>query len=251
MSRARIAGSRARSLSPRSRDLLSLRITLLSLWSLFLSSGVQAQLPAPVDWSMLPDPEAQQFEDPYRDLSRSQFESLMALARLQIRLQGQMAEGDKAVLRDRALEISNSLRAQGLDPEWILAQREAVAQRRHQAALSTNPSVDGKTIEITGYLLVARDIEGGSMVAYLLPDRGVCMHLPPPVPNQLIRLDIDQLPAPLGPCINASVRGRLLANENAATVPVFDDTTYLWSSWRLDVVEAVTSTTLSSQDSDR
>jgi hypothetical protein len=91
-------------------------------------------------------------------------------------------------------------------------------------------------------------MEDGAMVAYLLPDRGVCMHLPPPVPNQLIRLDIDDLPEPLGPCINAAVRGRLSADENTATVPVFDDTAHLWSSWRLDVSEAITAGTLPPDD---
>jgi hypothetical protein len=197
---------------------------VLFLGLFFLPHSVQAQLLTPADWSMLPDPEAQRFEDPYRDLRQSQFESLMALARLQITLSGATAEGERAVLH------------------------EPVAERRQRAALSTNPSLDGESIEITGYLLVAPDMEDGAMVAYLLPDRGVCMHLPPPVPNQLIRLDIDDLPEPLGPCINAAVRGRLSADENTATVPVFDDTAHLWSSWRLDVSEAITAGTLPPDD---
>ena len=229
--------------------MLRLRFAVLFL-GLFLSHSVQAQPLMPADWSMLPDPEAQQFEDPYRDLSQSQFESLMALARLQITLSGETAEGERAVLQERAWQISKDLQAQGLDPEWILAQREAVAERRQRAALSTNPGLDGASIEITGYLLVAYDIEDGAMVAFLLPDRGACMHLPPPAPNQLIRLDIDHLPEPLGPCIHAAVRGRLLANENAATVPVFDDTVSLWSSWRLDVSEAITAGALSPNETE-
>ena len=204
----------------------------------------------PVDWSMLADPDARQFEDPYRDLSQSQFESLMDLARLQNALGGELAEGERAVMSERALELSQNLQAQGLDPEWILAQRELVAERRKRAALSTNPKFDGESVELTGYLLVAPDMEDGETVAYLLPDRGVCMHLPPPVPNQLIRLDIDKLPEPLGPCINAAVRGRLTANETEAMVPVFDDTAHLWSSWRLDVREAITAGTLSPDDND-
>jgi hypothetical protein len=225
-----------------------LHFAVLFLGPFIWSHSVQAQLQTSADWSMLPDPEAAQFEDPYRDLSQPQFESLMALARLQITLSGETAEGERAVLQERASEISKGLQAHGLDPEWILAQREAVAERRQRAALSTNPSLDGESIEITGYLLVAPDMEDGAMVAYLLPDRGVCMHLPPPVPNQLIRLDIDDLPEPLGPCINAAVRGRLSANENAATVSVFDDTAHLWSSWRLDVSEAITAGSLPPDD---
>jgi hypothetical protein len=76
------------------------------------------------------------------------------------------------------------------------------------------------------------------------------MHLPPPVPNRLVRLDIDKFPDPLGPCITAAVRGRLFANESTATVPVFDDTVPLWSSWRMDVREAITSGTLVPDDNE-
>ena len=230
--------------------MLSLHSSVALLGLLAISHSVQAQLSMPVDWSMLADPDARQFEDPYRDLSQSQFESLMDLARLQNALGGELAEGERAVMSERALELSQNLQAQGLDPEWILAQRELVAERRKRAALSTNPKFDGESVELTGYLLVAPDMEDGETVAYLLPDRGVCMHLPPPVPNQLIRLDIDKLPEPLGPCINAAVRGRLTANETEAMVPVFDDTAHLWSSWRLDVREAITAGTLSPDDND-
>ena len=67
------------------------------------------------------------------------------------------------------------------------------------------------------------------------------MHLPPPAPNQLVRLEINQLPEPLGPCIAAAVRGRLSANETTTSVPVFDDTVPMWSRLRLDVSEAITS----------
>ena len=213
------------------------------LGMLVLSHSVQAQSSMPVDWSMLADSEAQQFEDPYRDLSQPQFESLIDLARLQATLSGEMGEAERLALEERASALSQDLRAEGLDPEWILAQREAVAERRQRAAVSTNPDLEGETVELTGYLLVAPDMRDGSMVAYLLPDRGVCMHLPPPVPNQLIRLEIDKLPEPLGPCISAAVRGQLSAGETTATVPVFDDTALLWSSWRLDVSEAITSGT--------
>lgn len=228
--------------------MLGLRFGLLLPVLLLLSHSVHAQLSMPVDWSMLPDPEAQQFEDPYRDLSQSQLESLMALARLQLALGGELTEAERAAMSERASELSQNLQAQGLDPEWILAQRELVAERRLRAALSTNPKLDGESLELTGYLLVAPDMENGETVAYLLPDRGVCMHLPPPVPNQLVRLAIDKLPEPLGPCISAAVRGRLTANETTATVPVIDDTAHLWSSWRLDVSEAITSGTLSPAD---
>lgn len=226
-----------------------LRVSMFVTGLLLLVPHALAQSSISVDWTMLADPAAQQFDDPYRDLTPSQFQSLMDLARLQIALSGELPAGERAEFEERALILSRRLQAQGLDPEWILGQREIVAERRQKAAIATNSVLDGESIELTGYLLVAPDIQNDAMVAYLLPDRGVCMHLPPPVPNQLVRLDIDQVPDPLGACIAASVRGRLSADETNATVPVFDDTVHLWSRWRLDMVEVITSGSLSVEGS--
>ena len=213
---------------------------------LFIPLAV-AQTWTPVDWPMLLDKDAQQFEDPYRNLTPSQFESLMALAQLRMAQGDAGPGGQPAEWSERAAEITKDLQAQGLDPDWILAQREAVAARRQHAALATNGALEGVQVELTGYLLVGIDAEDGAKVAFLLPDRGVCMHLPPPAPNQLIKLVIDELPEPLGPCISTAMRGQLSADESRATVPVFDDTVNLWSRWKLEVSEAITSGTFSSE----
>ncbi len=213
---------------------------MIALGVLSFGLCAQAQPLKTVDWKMLVDPAAQHFEDPYRDLSPDQFQSLMTLARLQIALGGELTDGERADLNERISVLSQNLKEDNLDPEWILAQREVVAARRQHAATATNAALEGEQVELSGYLLVAPDSEGGAMVVHLLPDRGVCMHLPPPAPNQLIRLEIERLPEPLGPCIAASVRGRLATHESRATVPVFDDTVMLWSRWHLKVSEAIT-----------
>ena len=225
----------------------ALRISSQIACLLLFMQHALAQTWIPVDWPMLVDQQAQQFEDPYRDLTPSQFQSLMALAQLRIALGEASPEGKRADLEERASKLSKDLRAQGLDPDWILAQREAVAARRQHAALATNTALEGEHVELSGYLLVAPGVEDGAMVAFLLPDRGVCMHLPPPAPNQLIRLKIDELPEPLGPCIATAVRGRLSADETMAMVPVFDDTVNLWSRWKLEVNEVITSGTFSAE----
>ena len=228
--------------------MLKLRLKGFVLFLFVFVQCALAQSATEVDWTMLADPDAQQFDDPYRDLTKQQFESLMALARLQLALGDEVADEERSRLEKRASDISQNLQGQGLDPDWILSQREAVAQRRQRAAVSTNAELEGEYVELRGYLLVARDIENGTMVAHLLPDRSVCMHLPPPVPNQVVKLAIKQLPEPIGACIAASVRGRLSANENRVSVPVFDDTILLWSRWHLEVDEAITSGTFPAEN---
>ncbi len=221
---------------------------MIAFGVLSLGLYAQAQPSKTVDWTLLADPAAQHYEDPYRDLSPDQFQSLMALARLKMALAGELTEGERADMNERISGLSQDLQEQGLDSEWILAQREAVAARRQHAALATNASLEGEWVELSGYLLAAPNVEDGEMVAYLLPDRGVCMHLPPPAPNQLVRLAIERLPQPLGPCIATSVRGRLATQETRAAVPVLDDNVLLWSRWQLDVSEAITTGSFGDDD---
>ncbi len=221
-----------------------INVGALCLSGLLSVQCAQAQASMAIDWPLLVEPEAQIYEDPYRDLTRPQFLSLMEIARLQIAMGDTDSADSRADMEARAGELVGELRAQGLDPEWILSQREAVAAKRERAALATNSTLEGEHIEMTGFLLVAVDADSEETVAYLLPDRGVCMHLPPPVPNQLVRLNLKQLPEPLGNCISAAVRGRLTAGETRSMVPVFDHTVPLWSGWRLDVSAVTTTGTL-------
>ena len=225
-------------------DMTNSRLGVFILGVLLPATAVAVQPSTPIDWPRLLEPEAQQYEDPYRNLSQPQYKELMALARARLALGGDLAEAERAELEARGAEISQSLEAQGLDPEWILGQREVVAARRRHAALATNPVLEGESIEIAGFLLVANEIGSGRRVAYLLPSRGVCMHLPPPAPNQLIRLEIDELPEPMGACVAAAVRGRLSADDSEHTVPVLDHVLSLLSRWHLKVNAVSTSRAL-------
>ena len=206
-----------------------------------LAINALAEAPIALHWHQLADPFAQQFEDPYLDLTKPQFESLMVLARTRLALAEDLPPAERASLSARAEEVNAELEAQGLRPGWILDQREVVAARRERAAVATNPELEGSRVELTGYMLAGTDAPSGERVVYLLPDRGVCMHLPAPRPNQLLKLDIDVLPSPLGPCIAATVRGRLTARQEESEVPVLDDEVSLWSSWALDVEVSSTS----------
>lgn len=193
---------------------------------------------ASVDWSMLPDPEAQVFEDPYRGLSHDQMASLMQLVRYRQQLAiEQEGHGGHELLLEKTKKEEAYLSEQGLDPNWILSQREIVASRRERAALATNQGLEGATVELTGYFLNATSLDTGERVAYLVPNRGVCMHLPAPAPNQVIQLHVAQDPEPSGPCIAALVRGRLFAAESRHTIPSADGTTVMWNRWSMKVAD--------------
>ena len=197
-----------------------------------------------IEWSQLPDPSAQNFDDPYRDLAPEQMSDLMLLVRLRNELGvEELATEERGQLEARKSELEAALRADGIDIEWLLAQRWVVAERRRLAAVATNDALDGQAVEIAGFLILAPPTEKGEQTAYLLPDRGVCNHLPPPPPNQLVRLQMKDIPEIIGPCVPAVARGTLRTEETQHEVVVIEHSVEMWSAWTLqaDAVRAMDS----------
>jgi len=192
----------------------------------------------PVEWSQLPDPPAQEYEDPYRNLAPEQMTDLMSLVRLREQLGADaMSVEERTQLEARITELEAALQAGGIDVEWLLSQRWAVADRRRHAAVATNAALDGQSVQIAGFLILAPPTDRGEASAYLLPDRGVCNHLPPPLPNQLIRLLMKEAPETGGSCVPAVIRGTLRAEESRHEVIVIDHSLPMWSGWMLEADE--------------
>jgi hypothetical protein len=226
------------------------RLTCTGVLLAVLALSVAAQPANPVSWPLLMDPEAQVYEDPYRDLTGPQMQKLMTLARIrQSLLSGGATAEEEESLKQKATAVEEALRSEGLDASWILAQREVVAARRQRAATATNSQLEGRQVELVGYFLNTTSLDTGETVVYLVPNRGVCMHLPAPTPNQVVRLVIEDMPDPVGPCISAALRGRLSVEEAQHTIPSADGSTLMWSRWKMDVSEATTTGTLPDQTS--
>jgi hypothetical protein len=200
------------------------------------AAPVSAAAATPVDWSRLPEPSAQEFEDPYRDLAPEQMRELMSLVRLreELAVEG-LTNAERTQLEARSVELESALRAGGIDVDWLLSQRWAVADRRRQAAVAANMALDGQLVEITGFLVPALT-DSGEAGAYLMPDRRVCNHLPPPPPNQLVRLRMEEVVETRILCQRATVRGTLRARETRHEVVVIDHSLPMWSAWTLEAV---------------
>ncbi|MCR9089410.1 MAG: DUF3299 domain-containing protein [Rhodobacteraceae bacterium] len=140
-------------------------------------------------WAALVDEAAQEFDDPYAALSPEQLSDLVTVVRLRERLESEDIDPDpRARIRARLDDTEATLTDAGVDVDWILSQRWIVAERREAAAMSGNPSVDGLTVTMRGFAIPAPPDADGSEVAYLVPERGMCSHMPPPNPNQMIRI---------------------------------------------------------------
>lgn len=191
-----------------------------------------------VGWAELPDASAQEFEDPYRDLAPQQMSDLMSLVGLREVLADEaLGIKERERLEARATELEAALQAAGIDVDWLISQRWVVADRRRQAAVAINRSLDGQLVEIAGFLISTPPGEGGQFTGYLVPDRGMCSHLPPPPPNQLLRLVMEDVPEMVGVCTPAAARGTLLAEETRGEAFVIDDMVPMWSAWTLDTVD--------------
>ncbi len=145
-----------------------------------------------LDWSDLPDPSAQVFEDPYRELSAEQFDDVLYVVRLRGRLQRDFGGNEERQKWQELLtETEDALVADGIDVDWLLDQREVVTERRRKAGTNGNPQFDGQTITLAGFAIPAPSDPDGRPVAYLVPERGMCSHMPPPPPNQMIRVRLN------------------------------------------------------------
>ncbi|SLN59062.1 hypothetical protein RUM8411_02895 [Ruegeria meonggei] len=145
-----------------------------------------------LDWSDLPDPSAQVFEDPYRELSAEQFDDVLYVVRLRGRLQQHSSsEEERQKWQELLTETEDALAVDGIDVDWLLDQREVVTERRRKAGTNGNLQFDGQTITLAGFAIPAPSDPDGRPVAYLVPERGMCSHMPPPPPNQMIRVRLN------------------------------------------------------------
>ena len=203
--------------------------------SLALAIGPAAALAERTDWNTLPDPAAQEYEDPYRDLSSEQIYDLVTIVRLRDRLEeGVENDTARARVEERLLGIETDLADQGIDVDWLIGQRWVVAERREKAARAANPLLDGTTASLGGFLIPAPAAADGQAYAYLVPQLGQCSHTPPPPPNQLIRLRLNASFAAEGIYTPVLVTGTLRMEPSNVPIMVVDGTVPMDSSWTLE-----------------
>ncbi|WP_170559265.1 DUF3299 domain-containing protein [Ruegeria atlantica] len=167
--------------------------TMVTAVALTLAGSAAIAAPGGViDWSDLPDPSVQAFKDPYRELSPEMFDDVLFVVRMRSRLQQDVGSAEERHKWQELLtETEDALAAGGVDVDWLLAQRQVVTERRELAATAGNPLIDGQTITLAGFAIPAPADADGRPVAYLVPERGMCSHMPPPPPNQMIRVRLD------------------------------------------------------------
>ena len=200
------------------------------------ASSASAGEVAHLDWSQLIDQSAQDYDDPYRDLSTEQLVSLVTVAQLR-----EKAEQGKSIDKEQLSRKTASLTAEGIDVDDLIANRWIVADRRERAATSGNKAVDGREVILSGFVIAGPADADGMATAYLVPERGMCSHMPPPKPNQMVRLRLPGNWQPRAMYQPVQVSGLLSIEPTTHTVQVVDGPVPMHATYSMDVSTIETS----------
>ena len=157
---------------------------LLFFFSLLLSLWAEEQVRS-ITWDTMKG--RLEFEDPFTKLTSEQIYRLAVVARTR-QLEKNAKEGKRAVseamLTEKA-EAEQWLREQKVDIEGLFAKREEITRLRKQKASEGVEELDGKLVELSGFVLPL-EYDGKKVKEFLLvPWVGACIHTPPPPPNQI------------------------------------------------------------------
>lgn len=212
----------------------------LAAFAVMMMSGQAMAEPQAITFSELQDPAALIYEDPFRDMGLEMLEGLRTVVRLETRFeQGDIPENAQERLMTSLADARTRLEDNGHDIEALLAQRWIVAENRKRATTSTNADLENADVAINGFLIPAGSNDAGAPIAYLVPEVGMCSHMPPPPPNQLIRVQLAE-PSPIStPYVMVQVSGSLQQQASDETIYVSDGETRMLSMWLLNAETVV------------
>lgn len=151
-----------------------------------LASTVQEK-PVVSSWETLIPADAQDYEDPFLSLEADQLYTLSRIARLLDRgVSVDDGSDDAAKLR----ELEAEAREKDVDVDYLLSMRSKITELRTRAATAANEAVAGQRLSLAGFAVPGQPTEDGQPTIYLVPERGMCSHVPPPNPNQMVRITI-------------------------------------------------------------
>ena len=197
---------------------------------MLIASPANADEIVHMDWSRLIDQSVQDYDDPYRDLSQEQLVDFVTVARLR-----EKAEQGESIDKEQLSLKTASLTEEGIDVDDLIAQRWIVAERRERAAVSGNQAVDGREVILSGFVIAAPADADGRSTAYLVPERGMCSHTPPPPPNQMVRLRLPNNWRPNAIYQPVRVSGLLSIEPTNRTIQVVDGPVPMHATFSMDV----------------
>jgi len=191
--------------------------------------------PEAIQFSDLADPLAVAFDDPYKDMGGEMLSELKLLVELDQKLSGSDLDKETRLrLEARRSAAQEKLKANGHNVKQLLEQRWDIAKKRRTALMATNPIFNGVEVSISGYMIPAPEAADGSRFGYLVPQVGMCSHLPPPPPNQLVRVRLRAGQQVGSLYLPVRVSGKLHVEPSDETIFILDGESRMVSGWTLD-----------------
>lgn len=186
-------------------------------------------------WEDLIGKTAQTYEDPYVDLDYEKIDDLRTVAQGEKLLaNSDLVEAERTAIEEKYHPAKSRLEEDGLDANWLISQRWVVAELREKAATAVNPELDGEKVTLDGFAIPAPPDADGTPVIYLVPERGMCSHMPPPNPNQMIRVRLsgDWLPRMMQEPVRLT--GKLFVEETRHVFRIVDGDLPMRASFVMD-----------------
>jgi ABC-type nickel/cobalt efflux system permease component RcnA len=198
-----------------------------------IMAAAPASAKAPViSWDALRPDSNIQFDDPFSRLRPDQLRDL----RIIVRIRWLIANGKSApngVSAKEEQRLVKDLAYQGVDVDWLLSQREKVANERRKKLESTGAGVLGTAIRIPGYVMPLFPDQPEVRDFLLVPWVAPCAHFPPPSGNQVIHVTIEPGMAPRDRFDPVWIEGTLHRNPSEHTVYLVDGVIRMEAAYRL------------------
>ncbi|MGJ8581007.1 MAG: DUF3299 domain-containing protein [Psychromonas sp.] len=205
---------------------------LLLILLLSLTSMVQAQ-PMKINWQDLQGKVAP-YQDPFADLTDDQLYNLSIYGRIS---EMKRLYPDYELTEDMLQEADNAkaqLIKEGVDIDYMFAQRDIIIEKRKKAGLVTNDLLADREIEMSGYMLALEFDEGTVSEFLLVPTIGACSHKPVPPANQLIFVKTDTPVTAGSPYMPIKITGTLRITPEVKDLYLVDGNKKITMSYSLD-----------------
>ena len=131
-----------------------------------------------------------EFDDPFTVLSTDQLADLGMVARVRQR-QAAGRDVSEGTIKEKE-EATGRLERAGVDIDGLLTKRLEIRELRRQRAHAVVPDLNGQQVRMPGYALPL-EYAGQKITEFLLvPWVGACIHTPPPPPNQIVYVKLNE-----------------------------------------------------------
>lgn len=187
-----------------------------------------------ITWDDLIPAEAE-FDDPFTKLDDDTVYELTLVAMVYDQIEeGEEVDQDTIANHERRLE---SLEEKGIDVKGLIGMRDEVTKEREAKLELTNKNLDGKMVRIPGYLLPLEFDEDKVIEFFLVPYVGACIHTPPPPPNQIVYVRVDEgYSSPGGLYTPIWVDGIIRSERTNSNLNFVDGASDIPSGYMLDAI---------------